>query len=114
MLFNCSFDTYSTRQEQGIIKNEYSKSEVDKLSIPLKGNNGQTGQKRYYDEKLKGFGVRVTSGGAKTFFIEKLIISFGKCLPLKLIIDRFLLLFLDGDSNKPSLFFATQPKNVPY
>lgn len=49
------------------------KSVVDKLPIPPKGNSGQTGQKRYYDDKLKGFGVRVTSGGAKTFFVEKLV-----------------------------------------
>lgn len=49
------------------------KSEVDSLPIPAKGSNGQTGQKRYYDDKLKGFGVRVTSGGAKTFFVEKLV-----------------------------------------
>lgn len=50
-----------------------TKSEVDKILIPTKGKRGQTGQKRYYDTKLKGFGIRVTSGGSKTFFIEKLI-----------------------------------------
>ena len=50
-----------------------TKSEVDNLPIPEKGSNGQTGQKRYYDAKLKGFGIRVTSGGAKTFFVEKLV-----------------------------------------
>lgn len=50
-----------------------TKSEVDNLPIPEKGSNGQTGQKRYYDDKLKGFGIRVTSGGAKTFFVEKLV-----------------------------------------
>lgn len=49
------------------------KSEVDTLPIPEKANNGQTGQKRYYDDRLKGFGIRVTSGGAKTFFVEKLV-----------------------------------------
>lgn len=49
------------------------KSVVDKLLIPSKRSSGQTGQKRYYDDKLKGFGVRVTSGGAKTFFVEKLV-----------------------------------------
>lgn len=48
-------------------------SGVDELPIPNKGSNGQTGQKRYYDDKLKGFGIRVTSGGAKTFFVEKLV-----------------------------------------
>lgn len=49
------------------------KSKIDDLPIPKKGSNGQTGQKRYYDDKLKGFGIRITSGGAKTFFIEKLV-----------------------------------------
>lgn len=49
------------------------KSKIDDLPIPEKGTNGQTGQKRYYDDKLKGFGLRITSGGAKTFFIEKLV-----------------------------------------
>lgn len=49
------------------------KSKIDDLTKPPKGQNGQTGQKRYYDDKLKGFGIRVTSGGAKTFFVEKLI-----------------------------------------
>jgi integrase len=49
------------------------KSKIDDLPIPEKGTNGQTGQKRYYDDKLKGFGLRITSGGAKTFFVEKLV-----------------------------------------
>ena len=34
---------------------------------------GKTTQKRYYDDNLKGFGIRVTSGGAKAFFVEKFI-----------------------------------------
>ncbi|MBX3709655.1 MAG: integrase family protein [Gammaproteobacteria bacterium] len=50
-----------------------TKTSVEKLPIPPKGSLGQTGQKRYYDDKLKGFGVRVTSGGAKTFIVEKLV-----------------------------------------
>lgn len=45
-----------------------TKSVVDKLQIPLK-----TALKRYYDDAMKGFGVRVTSGGTKAFFVEKLI-----------------------------------------
>ncbi len=49
------------------------KSKIDDLLIPQKGSKGQTGQKRYYDDKLKGFGIRVTSGGAKTFFVEKIV-----------------------------------------
>ena len=50
-----------------------TKTFVDKLEIPKKISTGKTEQKRYYDDKLKGFGVRVTSGGTKAFFVEKLI-----------------------------------------
>ncbi len=50
-----------------------TKISVEKLIIPVKVSEGQSAQKRYYDDKLKGFGVRVTSGGTKAFFIEKLI-----------------------------------------
>jgi len=50
-----------------------TKLTVDKLSLPTKVKEGRTGQQRYYDDKLKGFGVRVTSGGTKAFFVEKLI-----------------------------------------
>lgn len=48
------------------------KKAVESLSIPSK-QVGKTVQKRYYDDNLKGFGVRVTSGGTKAFFVEKLI-----------------------------------------
>jgi integrase len=48
-----------------------TKSVVDRLVIPPSLASNQTAQKRYYDDKLKGFGVRVTSGGTKAFFIEK-------------------------------------------
>ena len=47
------------------------KSFVDKVEIPIKIKEGRTEQKRYYDDKLKGFGLRVTSGGTKAFFAEK-------------------------------------------
>ncbi|MFT3741118.1 MAG: integrase family protein [Gammaproteobacteria bacterium] len=46
---------------------------VDKLPIPEIAQKGRTAQKRYYDDNLKGFGVRVVSGGTKAFFIEKLV-----------------------------------------
>lgn len=46
---------------------------VDKLPIPPAVVKNRTVQKRYYDDILKGFGIRVTSGGSKSFFIEKLI-----------------------------------------
>lgn len=45
---------------------------IDKLPIPS-SDNGKTAQKRYYDDTLKGFGVRTTSGGTKAFFVEKLV-----------------------------------------
>jgi len=50
-----------------------TKSVVDKLPIPISPQTGKSAQKRYYDDNLKGFGVRVTSGGTKAFFVEKLI-----------------------------------------
>lgn len=46
---------------------------VDKLVVPLVSVAGKTAQKRYYDDTLKGFGVRLTSGGTKAFFVEKRI-----------------------------------------
>lgn len=49
------------------------KSDVEELPIPISTTRGVTAQKRYYDDKMKGFGVRVTSGGTKAFFVEKLI-----------------------------------------
>lgn len=48
-----------------------TKRVVDGLELPIAGMPGQTAQKRYYDDSLKGFGLRVTSGGSKAFFIEK-------------------------------------------
>lgn len=50
-----------------------TKSVVDKLPVPQKIKEGRTEQKRYYDDRLKGFGIRVTSGGTKAFFVEKLV-----------------------------------------
>src|SRR3990167_7100059 len=54
-------------------KMKITKLAVDKLPIPVVEKPGQTAQKRYYDDTLKGFGVPVTSGGTKAFFIEKLV-----------------------------------------
>ncbi len=50
-----------------------TKTFVDKVPVPVKVKEGRTEQKRYYDDKLKGFGLRVTSGGTKAFFVEKLV-----------------------------------------
>jgi hypothetical protein len=69
-------------------KMKISKSEIEKLSTPLPLKQGVTEQKRYYDDTLKGFGIRITSKGTKSFFIEKLIkgklrrITIGRCPPL--------------------------------
>ena len=54
-------------------KMKITKSAVEKLPIPISETAGRTAQKRYYDDAMKGFGVRVTSGGTKAFFVEKLI-----------------------------------------
>ncbi|MEI6529705.1 MAG: tyrosine-type recombinase/integrase [Candidatus Falkowbacteria bacterium] len=44
-----------------------TKNFVDKLKLPLKG----MAQKKHFDDTMKGFGVRITSNGVKSFFIEK-------------------------------------------
>jgi integrase len=44
-----------------------SKTTVERLPIPEKG------YQIYWDEKLAGFGIRVTSGGAKAFIFQKRI-----------------------------------------
>jgi integrase len=46
---------------------------VDKLPTPHAIVKNRTVQKRYYDDTMKGFGVRVTSGGSRAFFVEKLV-----------------------------------------
>ena len=48
-----------------------SKATVNKLLPPPVSSKAN--QKVYYDEALKGFGVRVTIKGSKAFFIEKII-----------------------------------------
>ncbi|MDF1827556.1 MAG: integrase arm-type DNA-binding domain-containing protein [Legionellaceae bacterium] len=50
-----------------------NKSNVEALPTPQAKEAGKTTQKRYYDDNIKGFGVRVTSGGTKAFFLEKSI-----------------------------------------
>src|SRR6516225_10236584 len=44
-----------------------TQSVVDRLPVPA------TGQAIYRDKELKGFGLRVTSGGARTYIVEKRI-----------------------------------------
>lgn len=50
-----------------------NKLSIDKISIPPVKEPGKTAQERYYDDSLKGFGVRITSGGTKAFFVEKAV-----------------------------------------
>ncbi|MFO2903319.1 tyrosine-type recombinase/integrase [Legionella pneumophila serogroup 1] len=50
-----------------------NKTAVENIPVPSVTKTGVTAQKKYYDDQLKGFGVRVTSGGTKAFFVEKLI-----------------------------------------
>lgn len=48
-----------------------TKSFIDQLPIPPKGENGKATQVIYRDSALSGFGVLVGSGGTKSFFIER-------------------------------------------
>ena len=50
-----------------------SKSFVDKVKIPPLSETGVSTQKFYRDSAIVGFGLRVTSGGAKSFIVEKRI-----------------------------------------
>jgi len=50
-----------------------SKSFVDKVEIPPLSNTGTSTQRFYRDSAIVGFGLRVTSGGAKSFIVEKRI-----------------------------------------
>ena len=67
---NSSVDTASTRSTE-VGNMRITKSAVDKLEAPSKDSSSTNNQKRFYDETLKGFGIRITSGGSKAFFIEK-------------------------------------------
>lgn len=48
-----------------------TKSFVDKVPLPEIGPNGKSTQAFYRDSVIAGFGLRVTSGGAKSFIVEK-------------------------------------------
>jgi integrase len=50
-----------------------SKSFVDKVEIPALSSTGSSTQSFYRDSAIVGFGLRVTSGGAKSFIVEKRI-----------------------------------------
>ena len=48
-----------------------TKTFVDKVSLPEPGQDGKSTQAFYRDFAISGFGLRVTSGGAKSFIVEK-------------------------------------------
>lgn len=50
-----------------------SNSRVGKITPPTPKDDGTPTQVFYRDDQLLGFGLRVTSGGAKSYFIEKRI-----------------------------------------
>lgn len=50
-----------------------TKSFIDKLDIPTPYPNGSCRQSFYRDTVIPGFGLRVTSGGARSFIVERRI-----------------------------------------
>lgn len=48
-----------------------TKGFVDKVPLPQIGSDGKPAQAFYRDSTISGFGLRVTSGGAKSFIVEK-------------------------------------------
>lgn len=48
-----------------------TKSFIDKVPLPQIGPDGKSSQAFYRDSIIAGFGLRVTSGGAKSFIVEK-------------------------------------------
>ena len=52
---------------------QITKSFLDQISAPPTKHNGISNQAFYRDSTITGFGVRVTSGGVKSFIVEKRI-----------------------------------------
>ena len=48
-----------------------TKSFIDKVPLPQISPDGKSSQAFYRDSVISGFGLRVTSGGAKSFIVEK-------------------------------------------
>ncbi len=66
----------STFRHIGLLILRITKSFVDRVDLPDAAPNGKTTQAFYRDSVISGFGLRVTSGGAKSFIVEKRV--FGK------------------------------------
>jgi integrase len=52
---------------------QITQSFLDQISVPPTKHNGISNQAFYRDSTITGFGVRVTSGGVKSFIVEKRI-----------------------------------------
>lgn len=59
-----------------------SNSRVGKIELPTPKPDGSKTQMFYRDDQLLGFGLRVTSGGAKSYFVEKRINGKNKRITL--------------------------------
>jgi integrase len=62
-----------------------TKSTIERLTVPSPGPNGETRQTFYRDDELTCFGVRVTSGGVKSFIVEKRV----QGTPRRITLGRF-------------------------
>ena len=65
--------TRSTRATEGVLIMRITKRFVDTVSTPDLNPSGAKTQKFYRDDQVPGFALRITSGGVKSFIVEKRI-----------------------------------------